>query len=92
MSEGLKIFFSTFALLFLAELGDKTQLAVISMTAKHKAPLWIFAGAALALAAVTALGVVGGEFLTRVIPADTLRKVAAGGFVLMGVLMWFDKL
>ena len=92
MPEGLRILLSTFALLFIAELGDKTQLAVISMTAKHKAPLWVFAGAALALVAVTALGVAGGELLTRVIPEVTLRKIAAGGFVAMGVLMWFDKL
>lgn len=92
MSEGIKVFLSTFALLFVAELGDKTQLAVISMTAKHKAPVWIFVGAVLALAAVTGLGVIGGEFLTRLIPEAVLRKVAAGGFVVMGILMWFDKL
>ncbi len=92
MPEGIKVFLSTFALLFVAELGDKTQLAVISMTAKHKSPGWIFLGAVLALAAVTGLGVLGGELLTRVVPADVLRKVAAGGFVVMGVLMWFDKL
>lgn len=76
----------------MAELGDKTQLAVISMTAKHKMPLYIFVGAALALAAVTALGVLGGEMLTRVIPEAVLRKIAAVLFVGMGVLMWFEKL
>ena len=92
MSDGLRIFLSTFALLFVAELGDKTQLAVISMTAKHKTPLWIFAGATLALAAVTLLGVLGGELLTRFIPEMVLRKIAAGLFVLMGLLMWFEKL
>ncbi|RPI53034.1 MAG: hypothetical protein EHM56_07685 [Chloroflexi bacterium] len=92
MPEGLKVLLSTFALLFVAELGDKTQLAVISMTAKHKMPLWIFIGAALALAAVTALGVLGGELLTRVIPEAVLRKIAAVLFVGMGVLMWFEKL
>jgi len=90
MSEGFKIFLSTFALLFVAELGDKTQLAVLSMTAKHKTPVWIFAGATLALAAVTLLGVLGGELLTRFIPEMVLRKRAAVLFVLMGVLMWFD--
>ena len=92
MPEGLKVLLSTFALLFIAELGDKTQLAVISMTAKHKMPLWIFLGAALALTAVTALGVMGGELLTRVIPEAVLRKIAAVFFVGMGVLMWFEKL
>lgn len=92
MSEALRVFLSTFALLFVAELGDKTQLAVISMTAKHKMPLWIFLGATLALALVTLLGVLGGELLTRFIPEAVLRKVAAGGFVVMGVLMWFDIL
>jgi putative Ca2+/H+ antiporter (TMEM165/GDT1 family) len=92
MPEGFKVLLSTFALLFVAELGDKTQLAVISMTAKHKAPLWIFIGAALALVAVTAIGVLGGELLTRVIPEAVLRKIAAVLFVGMGLLMWFDKL
>jgi putative Ca2+/H+ antiporter (TMEM165/GDT1 family) len=92
MPDGLRVFLSTFALLFVAELGDKTQLAVISMTAKHKMPVWIFAGATLALAAVTLLGVVGGEFLTRFIPEMVLRKVAAALFVVMGLLMWFEKL
>jgi putative Ca2+/H+ antiporter (TMEM165/GDT1 family) len=92
MSEGFKILLSTFALLFVAELGDKTQLAVISMTAKHKAPLWIFVGATLALAAVTGVGVLGGELLTRFIPEMVMRKVAAVLFVFMGLLMWFEKL
>lgn len=92
MPEALKVFFSTFALLFVAELGDKTQLAVLNMTAKHKMPMAVFLGAALALVAVTALGVLGGELLTRFIPEQVLRKLAAGLFVGMGLLMWFDKL
>lgn len=92
MPEGFKVLLSTFALLFVAELGDKTQLAVISMTAKHKMPLYVFIGAALALATVTAIGVLGGELLTRFIPEAILRKIAAVMFVGMGVLMWFNKL
>jgi putative Ca2+/H+ antiporter (TMEM165/GDT1 family) len=92
MPEGLKILLSTFALLFVAELGDKTQLAVISMTAKYKAPIWIFAGATLALAVVTGIGVLGGELLVRYVPEAVLRKLAAALFVGMGILMWFNKL
>ena len=92
MPDELRVLLSTFALLFVAELGDKTQLAVISMTAKHKMPIWIFVGATLALAAVTLIGVLGGELLTRIIPEMVLRKIAAVLFVLMGILMWFEKL
>ncbi len=92
MSEEFRVLLSTFALLFVAELGDKTQIAVISMTAKHKMPLWVFLGAVLALAAVTGIGVLGGEVLTRFIPESVLRKIAAVLFVGMGVLIWFDKL
>lgn len=91
MPQGVRVLLSTFALLFVAELGDKTQLAVLSMTAKHKMPFWIFIGATLALAAVTLLGVLGGELLTRFIPQTTIRKIAAVLFVAMGMLMWFDK-
>jgi putative Ca2+/H+ antiporter (TMEM165/GDT1 family) len=92
MSEELKVLLNTFALLFVAELGDKTQLAVINMTAKHKMPIWVFVGATLALAAVTGIGVLGGELLTRFIPEMVLRRVAAILFVAMGLLMWFEKL
>jgi putative Ca2+/H+ antiporter (TMEM165/GDT1 family) len=62
------------------------------MTAKYKLPVYIFVGATLALTTVTALGVLGGEFLTRFIPEMVLRKVAAVLFVVMGLLMWFNKL
>ena len=83
---------STLAALFVAELGDKTQLAVITLAAKHRDPWSVFVGAAAALVLVTALGAAGGELITRVIPAEALRRVAAVAFVVMGGLMWFDKL
>ena len=86
------IILTTLATLFVAELGDKTQLAVITLAAKHRDPLSVFIGAAIALVFVTAIGAAGDELITRVIPADLLRRVAAGAFVVMGVLMWFDRL
>ena len=87
-----KVIGATFALLFVAELGDKTQLAVINMTCRHQRPWAVFLGATLALALVTLLGVVGGQLVTRVVPAQILSKVSAVLFVILGILMWFGIL
>jgi len=87
-----KLLWSTFALLFVAELGDKTQLAVICTSANTDCPRTVFLGASLALVAVTLLGTVAGQFITRFVSPDVLRKGAAGLFVLMGVLMFFEKI
>ena len=87
-----QVLLSTFALLFVAELGDKTQLAVISMTCKHDRPWAVFLGAAGALAVVTLLGVVGGQALCRIVPDEILKKVSSAAFIVMGLLMWFGVL
>ena len=83
---------STFAALFLAELGDKTQLVVISLTCRNDRPLSVFLGASAALVCVTFLGVWGGQALVSVFPAELLSKLAAASFVVLGVLMWFGVL
>jgi putative Ca2+/H+ antiporter (TMEM165/GDT1 family) len=82
----------TFGTLFLAELGDKTQLAVITMTSKTKEPVLVFCGAVLALACVTLLGVLVGEALLRIVPETVIKKIAAAAFVVIGILMFFNKL
>jgi len=84
-------FGTTFTLLFFAELGDKTQLAVLGLSSKQAA-LPVFAGGALALTVVTALGVIGGQQLTRCIPEKLLLKISAAAFVVMGILMGFGIL
>jgi len=86
------LFLQAFGLLFLAELGDKTQLAVIGLAAKHRAPVPVFLGAVSALALVTLLGAMGGEALARLVPASYLRKGAAIAFMAMGVLMFLDRI
>ncbi|HET89249.1 MAG TPA: TMEM165/GDT1 family protein [Chloroflexi bacterium] len=78
---------STFGLIFLAELGDKTQLAVVTQVCKFRRPWAVFWGASLALTAVTALGAWGGQVASQFIPASILRIVAALAFVVMGVLI-----
>lgn len=87
-----KVFGATFTALFIAELGDKTQLAAITMTGKTGKPVAVFLGAVLAMALVTLIGVLVGEGLTKLIPAEYLEKGAAGLFVIIGVLMWFEVL
>ncbi|HEX8286295.1 MAG TPA: TMEM165/GDT1 family protein [Pyrinomonadaceae bacterium] len=56
-----RVFMTTFATIFPAEMGDKTQLAAMTMAAETKRPLTVFVSAALALVCVSAVGVaVGG--------------------------------
>jgi putative Ca2+/H+ antiporter (TMEM165/GDT1 family) len=85
----LKLFASTFALVFLAELGDKTQLAVLSISggSTGSARWMIFAGSALALAATSAIGVLGGDLIARVVSPAWIKRIAGIAFVVMGA--WF---
>lgn len=87
-----KIFGTAFLTLFLAELGDKTQLAVITMTAKSESRLAVFLGASLALVLVTLLGVLFGSVLTQFVPVEWLQRIVAVAFIAIGVLMLFGKL
>jgi putative Ca2+/H+ antiporter (TMEM165/GDT1 family) len=86
-----KVFLTTFGTIFLAELGDKTQLATIMMTSKTKLPLSVFIGASLALCLVTMAGVLFGEGLIAIIPQNILKKVAALAFIAIGVWMFVGK-
>ena len=87
-----KLIASTFGVLFLAELGDKTQLAAMTLSASSHKPLSVFIGASLGLAAVTAVGVVVGAGLAEIIPLGIVRKVAAAAFIIIGVAMLLDWL
>ncbi len=86
-----KVFLTTFGTIFLAELGDKTQLATIMMTSKTKLPLPVFIGASLALCLVTLAGVLFGEGLIAIIPQSILKKIAALAFIAIGIWMFVGK-
>ena len=87
-----KIFGTAFITLFLAELGDKTQLAVITMSAKTESKVAVFLGAALALVLVSLLGVLVGGVLSQYIPTEWLQRIVAVGFIVIGILMLWGKL
>jgi len=82
-----KIVGSTFAMIFLAELGDKTQLAIFSFAAGSRSPLAVMLGAGGALLLTTLLAVLVGSTVGRLVPADVMRYVAGGLFILFGALM-----
>ncbi|HJQ23375.1 MAG TPA: TMEM165/GDT1 family protein [Blastocatellia bacterium] len=86
-----KIILTTFGTIFIAELGDKTQIAAMTLAAKSKAPLAVFIGAALALACVSALGVVVGAALSHYLPLEWIKRAAAVAFIIIGVLILLGK-
>jgi putative Ca2+/H+ antiporter (TMEM165/GDT1 family) len=87
----LKLLFSTFGLVFLAELGDKTQLATLSLATSGTSKLSVFLGSALALILTSAIAVLVGGELTRLVPAIWIQRVAGVGFLVMGVLFLIGK-
>ncbi len=88
----LKLLWTTFFTLFLAELGDKTQLACIMLAAKTKNPWTVFIGSSLALVSVSLLGVLFAQILYNYIPGEIIKKLAAAGFIVIGMLMFFEKI
>lgn len=88
----MKATVTVFIALFLAELGDKTQLAVVSFIAGGSSRLSVFLGASLALIASTALAVLVGEGLLRVVKPAYLQLGAAALFLIVGVLVGLEAL
>jgi putative Ca2+/H+ antiporter (TMEM165/GDT1 family) len=81
-----KIFFSVFFTVFVAEIGDKTQLATMLFAAEAKTGKWvIFVAASLALTLAAGIGVLVGAQLERFISPRTLRLVAGIGFIAIGL-------
>ncbi|HEY8521353.1 MAG TPA: TMEM165/GDT1 family protein [Gammaproteobacteria bacterium] len=82
-----KLFFTVFATVFLAELGDKTQLATLLFATKSPASLLtVFLAAAGALILTSALGVAAGAWLTHHVSPKLLTYAAGAGFIAIGVV------
>jgi len=82
----LKILFTVFLAVFIAELGDKTQLATILFAAdKEVNKLTIFLGASLALIATSAIGVLVGGIISQNVNEKYLHYIAGVGFIGIGV-------
>ncbi len=88
-----RLFFSTFVAIFLAEMGDKTQLATLSFAGSTPSSRWtVFAASALALVATSAVAVLAGDFVARHVPPVWLKRAAGGVFLILGALtLWATR-
>ena len=87
----LRVLLTTLGVIFLAEMGDKTQLAAMTMAAQTKKPWAVFIGASVALACVSAIGVLVGGVLSQYVPLEWIKRVAAVAFIIIGVLILLGK-
>lgn len=82
----LKVFFTVFASVFVAELGDKTQLATLLFAADPGASrLTVFAGASLALVVASGIGVLAGGVVAQYASGRALHYAAGAGFIAIGL-------
>jgi putative Ca2+/H+ antiporter (TMEM165/GDT1 family) len=82
----LKVLTTVFTSVFIAELGDKTQLATMLFASdKDTSKLTVFAGASAALIVTSGLGVLGGSLLSQFVSEKVLHYLAGIGFVAIGV-------
>ena len=81
----VKLFLTIFASIFVAELGDKTQLATLLFASGEDTPKWlVFAASASALVLTSALSVLAGSLISTYVSERTLHWVAGAGFIAIG--------
>jgi len=80
----LTLLISTFLTVFLAELGDKTQLATVALSGTSDRPLAVFLGSASALVLASLLGALAGGSVASVVRTELLQLIASVGFLIIG--------
>ena len=81
----LTLLFTTFVTVFLAEMGDKTQLTTITLSSTTNKPLAVFIGSSLALISATLLGALAGGSIANLIPAYLLKLISGIVFLIIGI-------
>tara|TARA_Y100001968_G_scaffold331947_1_gene388403 strand:- start:3693 stop:3986 length:294 start_codon:yes stop_codon:yes gene_type:complete len=81
----LTLLFTTFFTVFLAEMGDKTQLTTITLSSTTNKPLAVFIGSAIALILATLLGALAGGSIANLVPAFVLKLVSGIVFLAIGI-------
>ena len=81
----LTLLFTTFITVFLAEMGDKTQLTTITLSSTTNKPLAVFIGSSVALILATLLGALAGSSISNLIPAFILELISGIVFLIIGI-------
>ena len=94
IANRLGVFGATFVTFFLAEMGDKTQIATVAMAAHYAAPLWVILGTTLGMLIADVPAVFVGNKFAANIPMKLVHAIAAAIFAVMGLMTLFhvDKL
>ncbi|GAB6085941.1 TMEM165/GDT1 family protein [Alkaliphilus crotonatoxidans] len=88
----LKIIFTTFVIVFLAELGDKTQIQTMLLASQSKSVWPVFIGSSLALIMSSLVGVLAATYLNKFINPHYLQMAAGVVFIIIGCLTLLGKL
>ncbi len=83
------VFGTTVIAFFLAEMGDKTQIATVMLAAEYQSWLWVVAGTTLGMMLANAPVVWFGERITRLVPLTWVHRISAAVFVVLGLLVLF---
>ena len=81
----LTLLFTTFVTVFLAEMGDKTQLTTITLSSTTNKPLAVFIGSSIALILATLLGALAGGSIANLIPEFMLKLLSGIVFLIIGI-------
>ena len=81
----ITLLFTTFVTVFLAEMGDKTQLTTITLSSTTNKPLAVFIGSSIALILATLLGALAGGSIANLIPAFLLKLLSGIVFLFIGI-------
>ncbi len=88
----MRFILTTFIIIFLAELGDKTQLTTMMMATKCKSIWPVFIASSLALTLSSFLGAYAGSIITKFVPENYIQIAAGCGFILIGILLLTGKI
>ena len=87
----LKLLLSTFLTIFIAELGDKTQLATLTMSGTSNKPLAVFLGSSTALVFASLIGALAGGSISNFVPEIILKSMASFTFFIIGVRIFINS-